>query len=74
MHCYQTLAATMKASEILATLPGGSRKLPLPTLADWLETQDIEIAEILAADPVQLKARLIALAESEFFQGVRPAA
>ena len=65
MHCYQTLAATMLAANMLEKLPHAQRKMPPAEVADWLEFYGIGVDEILEADRHTLQAQLAALADRE---------
>ena len=74
MHCYQTLAATTLVSRIIDRLQGSERYLNPATVADWMETGGIAIADVLEADREILQAQVAALLDREMRNQMRRAA
>ena len=65
MHCYQSLAATALVSRIIDDLQGAEQFLNPATVASWMETQGIEIEDVLTADRRILEAQVAALLDRE---------
>ncbi|MDJ0779748.1 MAG: hypothetical protein QNJ85_17900 [Gammaproteobacteria bacterium] len=65
MHCYQTLAATTLVARTIDSLQDSPSFLPPAALADWMETNGIEIEDVLGADRETLRAQVAALLDRE---------
>ncbi len=65
MHCYQTLAATTLVARTIDSLQDSPSFLPPAALADWMETNGIEIDDVLGADRETLRAQIAALLDRE---------
>ena len=65
MHCYQTLAATTLVAHTIDSLQHSRSFLPPAALADWMETNGIEIDDVLGADRETLRAQIAALLDRD---------
>lgn len=74
MQCYQTLAAITLVSRIIDKLQGSEQFRNPSVVATWMETQGIEIEDVLPADRRILEAQLAALLDREKRNRIRNAA
>ena len=71
MHCYQTIGATTRVSRLIAELKGTEYQQPQSTVADWMESNGIDLEDVLDADYETLKAQVAALLDRELRANLR---
>lgn len=74
MHCYQPLAAATLVARTIDKLQGSESFHNPAAVADWMETNGIDIEDVLKADREILEAQVAALLDREIRRQIKLAA